>query len=184
MIDVPRKSWEGAKELVRAIGSDAIVVRVILTMRTILLWRIGGAEAECELWSEGVVQRSTYVEVLIPPSVVGITDIVGLLLRIGTIGTQITSKLPCTGTEIKGGCDLTLIIDEARTEIIARPRPFDPKAWRDTSPEEVILSFLQDEVQDARISFGFVLSRWRSQDLNLLKVGLWIGAQETEESST
>ena len=67
MIDVPRKSWEGAKELVRAIGSDAIVVRVILTMRTILLWRIGGAEAECELWSEGVVQRSTYVEVLIHP---------------------------------------------------------------------------------------------------------------------
>ena len=183
MINVHRKSWEGAKELVRAIGSDAIVARVILTMRTILLWRIGGAEAECELWSEGVVQRSTYVEVLIPPSVVGITDIVSLLLRIGTIGTRITTKQPRTGTEVKGSCDLTLIIVEARTEIIARPRPFDPKAWRedpkawcDTSPEEVILSFLQDEVQDARISFGFVLSRWRGQDLNLLKVGLWIGA--------
>ena len=184
MIDVHRKSWEGAKELVRAIGSDAIVARVILTMRTILLWRIGGAEAECELWSEGVVQRSTYVEVLIPPRVVGITDIVSLLLRIGTIGTRITIKQPRTGTEVKGSCDLALIIVEARTETIARPRLFDPEGWRDTSPEEVILSFLQDEVQDARISFGFVLSRWCGQDLNLLKVGLWVGAQETEESST
>ena len=124
MIDVHRKPWEGTKELVRAIGSDTIVARIILTMRTILLRRIGGAEAECELWSEGVVQRSTYVEVLIPPSVVGITDIVGLLLRIGTVGTRITIKQPRTGTEVKGSCDLTLIIVEARTETIARPRLF------------------------------------------------------------
>ena len=101
MIDVHRKPWEGTKELVRAIGSDTIVARIILTMRTILLRRIGGAEAECELWSEGVVQCSTYVEVLIPPRVVGITDIVSLLLRIGTIGTRITIKQPRTGTEVK-----------------------------------------------------------------------------------
>ena len=94
----------------------------------------------------------------IPPSVVGITDIVSLLLRIGTIGTRITIKQPRTGTEVKGSCDLALIIVEARTETIARPRLFDPEGWRDTSPEEVILSFLQDEVQDARISFGFYLA--------------------------